>query len=445
MKKKIFAYILIVLIAMISLMGYSVEAKGTLKITKKDYIKTGERTNTRFHTNKGYAFCITPRRNGPSEGTVLNFQSETKSGGLVYLLERAKYTDDEYLAYQLAVWNFNSQYTPDYFVSHPNYNFVAKSKTLASEANKNKNYKTAAPSISIKAGSTTLSLMEDGKNYRSKGISVSSSNISGNVETSLVNAPNGARIQRAGNTYYVIIPVENVTSASTFTFKATAKGSINKVERYTTGNSKLQDLIVLVPEEVTVSDSINLTVTPVKRSCEIIGDNYYDENGNLTDKEGYEASCVHKCVKYNGNYYDENGKIVDEATFELTCKKHSCEVVGDHYFDKDGNETSYENYSISCERHVCEAFGGKYFGKDGIEVSEGNYLHECVHVCEIYDNQYYGSQGNIVTENEYKAQCEAQIVPVPDTGYDGLISTLIGASLLGGLGGAINHYRKRNA
>ena len=444
MKKKIVAYFLIILIAMISLMGYSVEAK-TLKITKKDYIKTGERTNTRFHTNKGYAFCITPRRNGPSEGTVLKYQSEKTTGGLIYLLERAKYSDDEYLSYQLAVWNFNSQYVPDYFVSHPNYNFVKRSKTLASEAAKNKNYKPKEPSLSIKASSSNLSLTSDGKYYKSGVITVNASNISGNVNYSLVNAPSGAKIESDGTKNYIVVPAASVSSASTITFKATAKGNVNKVERYTTGNSNLQDLIVLVPVEKTVSQSVNLTVTPVKRSCEVVDGNYYDENGNITDKEGYEAHCIHKCVRYNNEYYDENGNVTDEATFELTCKKHSCEVVGDHYFDKDGNDTTYENYSISCERHVCESFGGKYFGKDGVEVPEENYLHECVHVCEIYDNEYYGSQGTKVTEAEYKAQCEAQIVPVPDTGSEGLISVLIGAALLGGLGGAINHYRKVNS
>ena len=80
------------------------------------------------------------------------------------------------------------------------------------------------------------------------------------------------------------------------------------------------------------------------------------------------------------------------------------------------------------------------------EVSEEEYLNECVHVCEIVDGKYYGQDGKEVTEVAYKDQCEAQIVPVPDTGSDStnLVLAVLGTILLG-IVGVFVHYNKVNA
>jgi len=475
MKKKLFAYFLIVLMAMISVMGINVEAKSAMTITKKTKITTGSKTNTKFHTNKGYAFCITPRRNGPDVGASLKYKKDMNDGGLLYLLEKTGTSNDEYLATQLAVWRYHSQYVPDYFANHSGLSVVKKSKALASEAAKNRNYTSKQPTLSMSATMANLTLTDDGKYYKSGVITINASNIKNNVKYQLVNAPSGAKVENNGTKYYIVIPVDSVNSKVSVTLKATATGTYNTVERYSTGNSEQQELIVLVKNEKTITKSVTLTVIPEERSCEVVNGKYYDANGKVTDattyelackmhsceiignhyfdKEGrdtdqasYEASCMHKCVQYDGKYYDANGKETDSETFELTCKKHYCEKVANQYFDKDGELTTYENYLSQCEKHYCENVNGYYFGKDGLVVSQADYLKQCVHICEIYDNQYYGSQGQLVTADEYKAQCEAQVVPVPNTGvgpFDGLLSIMIGASLIGGLGGTMFQLQKK--
>lgn len=475
MKKKLFAYFLIVLMAMISVMGINVEAKSAMTITKKTKITTGSKTNTKFYTNKGYAFCITPRRNGPEVGASLSYKKDMNDGGLLYLLEKTGTSNEEYLATQLAIWQYNSQYIPDYFVSNPGYSVVKKSKALASEAARNRNYTSKQPSLSMSTNVGNLSLTDDGRYYKSGVITVNASNIKNNVKYQLLNAPSGAKIETSGTSNYIVIPVDSVNSKVSVTLKATATGTYNTIERYSTGNSEQQELIVLVRNEKTITKSVTLTAVPEKRSCEVVNGTYYDANGKVTDsstfeltckkhsceiigdhyfdKEGrdtdqasYEASCVHKCIYYNHEYYDENGKVTDNETFELTCKKHYCEKVANQYFDKAGEITTYDNYVVQCEKHYCENVNGNYFGRDGLVVSQADYLKQCVHICEIYDNQYYGSQGQLVTASEYKAQCEAQVVPVPNTGvgpFDGLFSIMIGASLIGGLGGTMFQLQKK--
>lgn len=483
MRRKFVAFVLVISIAMISMMGMSVQAKEAMKITKKTYITTGKKTNTKFHTNKGFAYCITPRRTGPDTGASLNYKNNVNSGGILYLLDRlgtGTPSDYDYLATQLAIWQYDSQYIPDYFVQNPNFDVVKKSKSLASEAAKNRNYAGKQPSISVTPSSNTLSLTSDGQYYKSGAITVNASNIvtsnGGNagVKYELVNAPSGTKIQTNGTKNYVVVPASSVTTSTSFKFKASAAGNVSSVERYSTGNSSLQELIVLVKTPKTVSQTVTLTITPVKRSCEKVGNTYYDKDGKITDEAGYIASCVHKCVRYNNEYYDENGNVTDQATYELKCKVHKCEVIGNHYFgtdgsevtadeynkvcvkhtcevvgstyyDKDGNETNYDTYNLQCLKHTCELLDGRYFGRDGFEVTQQEYLNQCVHICEIFENQYYGSKGNIVTESEYKAQCEAQVVPVPNTGngpYSNLLSIMIGSALLGGLGGTLVHMKK---
>ena len=503
MKKKLIAYILVLIIAIISFMGISVEAKEAMTISKKTYIHTGQKTNTKFYTNKGYAYCITPRRTGPDVGASLKFQKEINNGGILYLLEKTGTSDFDYLATQLAIWQYDSQYIPDYFVSNPNYEVVKKSKTLASEANKNRNYTSKQPSVDVKASSYKLAITSDGKYYKSQAITITSSNLTGNAKYELSGAPSGAGFEKVGNNIYVVVPSKNVTSSTTFKFVASGTGTYNTVERYTTGNSSLQDLIVLIKNKKSVSKSVVFSITPVKRNCEVVDGHYFDNNGNEVDKDTYTARCVHKCVIYDGKYFGPDGKVTDSTTYELKCKKHSCQVIDGHYFDKDGKEVdkdayvascshkcviydgkyygpdgkvtdastyelkcgshhcevvdghyfdkngvevTSEVYNLTCVKHTCENINGRYFGRDGFEVSQNEYLQQCVHVCEIFENQYYGSQGTVVSESDYKAQCEAQVVVVPDTGiglFEGMFSIMFGSALLGGLGGGLAHLKSK--
>ena len=50
------------------------------------------------------------------------------------------------------------------------------------------------------------------------------------------------------------------------------------------------------------------------------------------------------------------------------------------------------------------------------------------------NGKYIGVNGNEVSHDEFVKQCRAQIVAVPDTATTGIISTIIGLSILALIG-----------
>ena len=188
------------------------------------------------------------------------------------------------------------------------------------------------------------------------------------------------------------------------------------MERYSTGNNQLQDLVVLVPEEKTVTKSLEFTITPVVRKCEYYNNNYYGQDGTIVTKEVYEEKCLHICQKMGDTYYDKHGNITTEENYQLECFTHTCEKIGDKYFGKSGNLVTEETYQLECFTHTCEKIGDKFFGKDGVEV----------------------------IETDYKAQCEPQQVIVPDTNSsENLFSIIIGSTFLGIFIGTVTYYQDK--
>ena len=461
MKKYFKKITAIVIIALIALTGINVSAQSTMTIDKKTYIYTGSRKEAKFHTTKGYAYCITPSKTGAAQGTTLTFKKKETDGGVLYLLDNAQESDAEYLKTQLALWQYTDNYMP---ASYNGTDVRSKAKDLAKTAANNKNYTGKQPSVKLNASSTKLSETSDGNYYKSGVITVSVSN-AGNATIGLDdNAPSGAKVVDANNNaqtsfanggkFYVIIPASNVTANKSFKVTAKVTGKVSAVERYVTAESKWQDLVVLVKEEKTVSTNTQLSVTPVKRSCEIANNKYYDKNGKVVDKAEYERQCVHKCEYYNNNYYDKNGKITDKTTYSIQCEKHTCEVVGNTYFGKDGRIlNSKEEYSLECEKHscekvgdtyfgkngnivkadqfdiecnkhVCEKIGDKYFGKEGFEVEKPVYEKECFkHTCEKVGDSYFGKDGSEVTYDEYTVQCEKHVCEFVNNKYFGTNGT----------------------
>ena len=416
MKKYFRTTFLFLIAAMVLIPSIIVSAKAAMKIDKKTYIYTGTRKEAKFHTNKGYAYCITPHRTGASQGTTLTFKNRYNSGGVLYLLEKAGTSDSEYLATQLAIWKYDSNYLPSFYINHSGYEVVKKAKALANEAAKHKNYKGNQPTVSIVLSSTKLTIDNNRKTYRT-GIIKASIAYASNAKLSLKGAPTGTKIiDKNGNviskvknngTFYITIPAENVKENITFTLNAEVKGKVPVVERYTVGNSKWQDLIVLTRVDKTVSTSKKLSVTPIKRTCEIFNGKYYDRNGNVTDKTTYSIQCEkHTCEKVGNKYFGRDGKETDKTTYSIQCEKHTCEVVGNKYFGSDGKETDKTTYSIQCEKHSCEKIGDKIFGKNGNIVTEEEYDLECnKHTCEKIGNKYFGKESYEVDEVTYQKEC----------------------------------------
>ena len=410
MKKHI--RIIFILVICLSLFPASVFASNKIKLTDKTYINTGSGNNVvaKFKTNKGYTYCITPGKSGPAPGTTLSLKNTIKTGGIVYLLDKAGTSDSSYLVTQLALWKYANNFVKS--ASSSNWN---KANKLVKEAKKNNNYSTT-PSVSIKSSSS--SLVEKGDYYKSDKIILTIKNVKKDLKVKLDGAPTGSKIVdgngnkktsfKNGDVIYIYVPVKNVSKKTTFSLVISGVGYNTYVQRYASSNSKHQELLLLVRDTKKVSSSIKYTVTPV----------------------------VRKCVYYNGKYYGKDGKVVDKTTYSIQCEKHTCEKVGDKYFGKDGKEVDKITFTKECEKHVCELIDGTYFGKDGSIVDSVTYDKECNrHVCEVIDNTYFGKDGSIVDVNTYKDQCEAKPaqVYVPDTAdFDGLIYLIVGTLLIGG-------------
>ena len=412
MKKQI--KILLIAILSLSLFLPVTAYADSIKLTKKTYVKTGSGSSnvTKFKTNKGYAYCITPGKSGPPVGTKLTRKKTYKSGSIVYMLDKATTSDSSFMITQIALWKYVNGYKRP--ASTANWN---KANKLISDAKKNSKYDTT-PSVSIKASGSTLT--ETGSYYKSGKITISVKNIKKNLSVVVSKAPKYGGIAlvdsngkvkttfKDGDVFYVQVPRDNVTTKGTITVTISGTGSITTVGRFKSSNSKHQELIEIFTEDKTVSDSINLTVTPVVRKCQYYDGKYYGKDGKVVDKTQYSIECEkHSCEKVGDTYFGKNGSIVSYEQFKLECEKHVCEIIDGHYFGKTGSEVSKQQYSIECEKHFCEVIDGHYFGKDGLEVGQSTYDKECnKHVCEIVDDTYFGPQGTAITYEEYVKLCE---------------------------------------
>lgn len=431
--KKIFKKsIIVALMTVFAVTGLNVNAQSDMVITKKDYIytgneSTGQRGEAKYSTNKGYAFCITPEAKGGNEGLTLHYQSTQKSGGVLYLLDNVGTSDYEYVTTQLAIWLYDSNYLPEFYIKNANLAEVARAKALVNDADENKDYRSEEPRVEISYETNEFELTTDEKYIQTGIMTVNLINsrtatlkLSGAPEGSIIVSENYEKQTTFSNKekFIVLVPVDEIEGTHEFTLTATAKGTVKSYERYSTGDGYWQDLIVLVEEEKETSTKVKLSVSKtVKRVCEVVGNKYYDKNGDETDKETYLTQCEsHKCTKVDDVYFDKDGKVTDEETFEKQCFKHVCDIVDGDYYDANGMLATYDEYKIQCETLVCEIVNGRHFGAYGKEVSEA----------------------------EFRNQCEAQIVSVPDTKAASIISTIIGSMMLIGVVSSMRKYASKN-
>ena len=456
MKKQI-KVLLIVFMCLSFLLPLGVSAKVTSVITlnKKTYIKTGSGSNTvtKFKTSKGYAYCITPGKNGPTVGTKLYLKNTIKSGGLVYLLDQAGTSDSSFMITQLALWKYNNNFHRP--ASSSNW---AKANKLVSAAKKNSKY-TTTPSVKLKASSTNLT--ESGDYYKSGKITVEAKNIKKNLKVSLSDAPKNAKITdskgrvktsfKDGDVIYVQVPATSVSSKVTFKIKISGSGYNTYVNRYKSKNSKHQELIIIDPQPASASDELELTIIPVVRKCAYYNGHYYGIDGKIVDQTTYSIQCEkHTCEKVGDKYFGKDGKEVDKLTFTKECEKHVCEIIDNTYFGKDGSVVDSKTYDLECNKHTCEVIDGHYFGKGGFEVDETTFDKECnKHTCEVIDDTYFGKDGRVVDAQTFKNECEEKPptpVIVPDTADpSGLLYIVIGAILIGSTFGVLETLGKNNS
>ena len=435
--KRNFKYCFIFVFAMLILGTTNVYAVSNLTITEKSYVGINfsdgtHRNEAYFNTNKGVAYCITPSKTGGPQGTSLSYSSTVNSGPVLYLLNNASNSKNDYLVTQLAIWKVNNNYIPE--VYNKDANIVNNAIKLANTAKSNSNY-AVNPTMKLSSSRLNFSESSDGNYYISNYITVNANKMS--KVTARVSGAKGATITsngkrgsslslKNGNKFNVKIPKSSITSATNIKLTVKATGTKASYERYYGG--KWQDLVVLVKKPKTVNSVASGTVKPVVHKCEYKYGKYYDKNGKVTSKTNYSIQCEkHTCEKVGNTYFDKDGKVTDEDGYNLQCKTHTCEVVNNTYFDKAGNEVTENEYNLQCKTHSCEEIDNKFFDKEGNEVTEDEYNLQCkTHTCEIVGNKYFDEDGNETDETTYKQQCE-MVIEVPNTGSsDNLVFTVLG-------------------
>ena len=420
MNRKVKNILAITMLLLISFIGITnVDAQSNMKISKKTYINTGigNRKEAKFYTNKGYAYCITPMKTGPNQGTTLSYKSQVNDGGVRYLLEKTGTSDKSYLITQLAMWQYYNNYLPDTYKKNASKDIVKKAKSLAKTAASHKNDSVKNPSVKAVISDSAMSEVNNGRYFRSKAITIkltnaSSASISVTSPATIINS-SGNKITsvKNGQKVYIRVLASKITSKKTFTVNLKTSTKVNVAEKYSPSNSKYQDLVVLSPVSKTAAAKISVTAKPVVRKCEYANNKYYDKNGKVVDKTTYSIQCEsHKCEKVGSVYFGKNGNQVDSITYDIQCNKHTCEKVGNVYFGKSGNQVDSTTYDIECNKHTCEKVEDKYFGKDGNEVDSATYDLECnKHTCELVGDKYFGKDGNEVDSTTYDLECNTHI------------------------------------
>jgi len=393
----------------------NVNAQSNMVLNKVTYIKSGVggRVETGFKTNKGYAYCISPTKETPPNGTVLYYKGTINDGGLLYLLKNANSSDSSIVRTRIAVWKYYNNYMVSTYRNNPNTQLVKDVNALVSKANQNKNNLDKAPSVKLTIDNNKMSEVENGKYFKSKAIKVNANNISSasisvTSPAYIVNGDNKkVSTVKDGQKVYIKVEANKVNTKKTYTVKISASKNVLVVEKYAPKNDKYQTLVVLGSEKKSDSYSIKATAAPVVRKCEYANGKYYGKNGNVVDKTTYSIECEkHTCELVGNTYFGKNGNVVDKTTYSIECGKHSCEKVGDTYFGRNGNIVDATQYDIECNKHTCEKIGNTYFGKNGYEVDEITYDKECnKHACEKVGDTYFGKEGTEVDETTFDKEC----------------------------------------
>ena len=427
--KKLFKVIM-ALVFMLSCFGIlNVSAKSSMTLNKITNIKSGvgNRTETKFHTSKGYAYCISPTKQAPPIGSKLAYKGKINDGGLLYLLKQATSGNHSTVITRIAVWKYYNNHMVSIYKQHPNAKVVKEANALVSKAKKNKNNLDKNPTVKVSASKTAMSEVENGKYFKSGAITVKLGNVSsGTISVTspakVVNA-SGSKVStvKNGQKVYVKVAASNITKKKSFVVKVKVSKKVYFVEKYSPSNSKYQTLVVLASDTKSDSAKATVTATPVVRKCQYANGKYYGKNGTVVDKTTYSIQCEkHTCEKVGNVYFGKNGTQVSYDTFNLECNKHVCEKVGDTYFGKDGNIVDEEEFNLECTKHVCEIIGDKYYGKYGFVVDEITYDIQCnPHQCQKVGDTYFGKDGNIVDEDTYDLECNKHICEIIGDKYFG--------------------------
>ena len=241
--------------------------------------------NTTLYVNpkyegRGYAYCVTPNRTGPSEGTTLNFVSSTKGGGVAYLLNRAGTSDTDYLITQLAIWKFHNNFMHDEYKRNQGKDVVKKALALANEANNNKNW-SSAPTLKLDLASINLTESSDRQSYKSSAIKASVAQNISSYKVTLTGAPSGTVITKnntntnytgeftvnSNESFIIKVPKNSVTVEQlSITIKASAVGNTQYMAyEYQPVDTNMQNVALLEKVAQSATSALALQITKAKK------------------------------------------------------------------------------------------------------------------------------------------------------------------------------------
>ncbi|MBQ9011339.1 MAG: Cys-Gln thioester bond-forming surface protein [Bacilli bacterium] len=469
--KKIAAGVISLALVIAITLGVASAATAPSSITVKraevlnDIITNHEHGFTIFTTSEGqYIYCMDVDKKALVSGQVAT-AAGNGDAGLLYILQNGypyktitgNDNIDKYVT-QAAVWwyldenklsnEFKNATTTDIYQAIPKY-----IKPLVQGARSAKDTQ-ATPSMKVSTGNSELTLTSDSKYYESEYMSATLVSAS-TYEVSLNGATtNTAIVSESGEVkstfnssekFKVRVPASEVSSKLNITVNFKATGSVQKAKIFKPSDASYQRVVGLFDEVTSLSNTANLTVTPVKHVCEYTDGKYYGKAGNEVDKKTYNKECKHVCEYTDGKYYGKTGNEVDEKTFIKECKhvceytdgkyygiegkvvgkktyekecKKTCEYSDGKYYDKNGKVVDEKTFNKECkEQLTCAVVDGKYYDKNGNVVGEKTYAQECgsKHICEYTDNNYYGSNGQVVDQDTFNRQCGLEVA-VPNTG-----------------------------
>lgn len=201
--------------------------------------------------------------------------------GFVYILNNKPNTGDkdkDFYITQMAVWyyedylnqnNFNLvSEVKKYIIRHKDTNDVCRQ--ILALLNGAKNYK--APIGEIKLPDVTINFTEVDGYYVSDEIPVKTTNIVGNLNYSLKNAPIGSKIVKSANGVKVKVPVNQVPEGRQITITLDVKGNYNKdTGYYYFFNSNYQKVLFqdALTTSVQTNDTVKMIVSKKKETYEV--------------------------------------------------------------------------------------------------------------------------------------------------------------------------------
>lgn len=250
---------------------------------------TGYVNGTKFYkiplSNGTISYCLNIHKKVP-RNTTLDLVGEMDAG-IAYLLENGypnkRFTQDENMDYyitQTAIWWYLDQTTntsnlTEAFKSSGSdqYNLRNYIKPLVNGAITVKSQDYRNPTVSLSTQDTTLQLTKDKKYYETKEITISGTNISGDVSLLLTSSSKEAEIVnklgvitktgKVGEIFKIRIPVSTAKVSEKINVTAIANGTIAKAYEYRPKDTTLQNLTpsILYKENKRIETSLNFTLS----------------------------------------------------------------------------------------------------------------------------------------------------------------------------------------